>query len=89
MTMAKQNENKTGITIEVKEMFVGLLLVMLCGMFMLGWTANSKVEEKATFTYQDVQTIENFQQQLISEYGEDVTVIATKSKDGNLTLSWE
>lgn len=86
--MAGENKELTGITMEVKKVVLCILLAVGLVLFMLGYLSRGKKEETISFTYEEIQIIEKFQQQMKTDDPKG-DVIVYKDKKGNLMLGWE
>lgn len=86
--MAGGNREGTGITVEVKKVALYIFLTIALAMFMLGYLSRGKKEETIIFTYEEIQTIEKFQQQIKTD-DPKAEVIVYKDKKGNLMLGWK
>lgn len=85
----KNGEVVTGIVIETKKTMFYLCIAVLGTMFALGWLCNSKRTKSVEFTYEEIQMVEAFREQLEDEIGPKAEVIVCKDKNGNLMLSWK
>ena len=84
--MAKDN---TVVTVmETRKAVMWVFLTIALAMFMLGYVSRSKKEETVKFTYEEIQMIENFQQQVKTE-NPKAEVVVYKDKKGNLMLGWD
>lgn len=84
-------KEKGEITIGFKKLSMIVVLIIVLGMFMLGYLTRCKKDDKetvVTFTYDEILLIEKFQKQLNEDFG-DVEVRVYKTKNGRLMMGWD
>ena len=78
-------------TANLKKLVLVILGIIILGLFTLRSlkALNDEGDEFVTFTYEEIQMIERFQEQLANEIGPKAEVTVYKTKDGKLMLGWE
>lgn len=86
----KQNDKEViGVVVEHKKITKLILLGIVLVVFMLGYLSRARQKDTVSFTYEEIQMIENFQAQLEYDLGPKAQVVVYKDRHNTLMLGWE